>query len=243
MDLNFEEIRRIQRLEKNTPRLVEIDPEFYAHLSGYLKKKKDDYVHSLKSSSAISLEDARDFENMNRLVNDIYERREKKVILRAIRASRTGEVDNSHMTVFEEKMFKDVVSVLEKYKKVINDIFDGNGSSSSLAKKAGKSMKSRGKALSKGNEAGEDKKSGNDKTGVVEDVAEDAKTERQENDLSAGDPDKEGLNIVSVRIIKDMPGFIGPDKVSYGPFEVDQYVELPKHIVDLLVKRNVAEID
>ncbi|MCK4884132.1 MAG: DNA replication complex GINS family protein [Candidatus Diapherotrites archaeon] len=231
MDLNFEEIRRIQRLEKNTPQLVEIDPEFYVHLSGYLKKKKEDYVKSLKGSSKISLEDARDFENMNRLVNDIYERREKKIIIRAIRASRTNEVDKSHMTFFEEEMFNEVVSVLEKYKKVINDIFDGNGhSSTSIVNKKSKSSKSK---KSKEKASGEEKDA---KSGVQ------STTESKENDLDA-EFDGEGLNIVNVRITKDMPSFIGPDKVNYGPFEIDQYVELPKHIVDLLIKRNIAELD
>ncbi|MCX8158239.1 MAG: hypothetical protein N3D73_01080 [Candidatus Diapherotrites archaeon] len=56
---------------------------------------------------------------------------------------------------------------------------------------------------------------------------------------------KEGqkdLNIVYVKILSDIPSFIGADMKTYGPFKKDQEISLPYEIAKLLIKKNVAKM-
>ena len=41
MELSYDEIRRIHRLEKNTSRLVEVEPDFYNQLRAFVKQEKE----------------------------------------------------------------------------------------------------------------------------------------------------------------------------------------------------------
>lgn len=50
------------------------------------------------------------------------------------------------------------------------------------------------------------------------------------------------LNIVMVRILKDIPRFVGSDLNEYGPYEPNQIVKLPKKEAEFLVSKNLAEV-
>ena len=45
----------------------------------------------------------------------------------------------------------------------------------------------------------------------------------------------------SIRILMDLPQFVGSDNASYGPYARGQEVELPEKIAAFLYKRNAAE--
>ena len=68
MDLSFDEIRRIHRLEKNTSQLVEVEKEFYNELHAFLQKEKQAYLESLKD---FSVSDTRRFSNLKKMVEEI----------------------------------------------------------------------------------------------------------------------------------------------------------------------------
>ncbi len=48
------------------------------------------------------------------------------------------------------------------------------------------------------------------------------------------------LNKVSLRILKDVPSFVGADMKEYGPFSKDDSVELPEKVAKLLLSRKIA---
>ncbi len=49
------------------------------------------------------------------------------------------------------------------------------------------------------------------------------------------------LNKVSLRILKDIPSFVGADMKEYGPFSKNGVAELPEKVAKLLVSRKIAE--
>jgi len=54
--------------------------------------------------------------------------------------------------------------------------------------------------------------------------------------------DKKDLNIVMVRILKNIPRFVGSDLNEYGPYEPNQIVKLPKKEAEFFVSKNLAEV-
>jgi DNA replication factor GINS len=50
------------------------------------------------------------------------------------------------------------------------------------------------------------------------------------------------FNLVRVRILTDIPLFVGPDLKEYGPFRAGEEVPLPKEVADILVKKGQAEV-
>ncbi|NPA86888.1 MAG: DNA replication complex GINS family protein [Candidatus Diapherotrites archaeon] len=50
------------------------------------------------------------------------------------------------------------------------------------------------------------------------------------------------FNLVHVRILTDIPVFVGPDLREYGPFRAGEEVPLPKEVADVLVKKGQAEV-
>lgn len=53
---------------------------------------------------------------------------------------------------------------------------------------------------------------------------------------------KEEHKIVLIRILKDVPRFVGTDSKEYGPFTKNDMVKLPEAEANILLKRNLAEV-
>ncbi len=50
------------------------------------------------------------------------------------------------------------------------------------------------------------------------------------------------LNLVRVRILTDIPVFVGPDLKEYGPFRAGEEVPLPRQVAEILSKKGQAEV-
>lgn len=134
MELSYEEIRRIHRLEKNSARLVEVDQEFYSELTDFLSDEKKSYLDSLRDLSSSK---ARDFTNLKKMVEEIFALRSKKILSRALIASRTGEASEDHMATQEKQMFRSLLSTLKKHSSILEEIFVGKQDSKKALNKVG----------------------------------------------------------------------------------------------------------
>lgn len=114
MELSFDEIRRIHRLEKNTSRLVEVDPDFFSALADFALKQRG------KKGAA---------EGLRQMVEEILALREKKILNLALMALRTGEASEEHMALQEKKMFSAVLSELRGHAGMLDKIFPEQDSS------------------------------------------------------------------------------------------------------------------
>jgi len=183
MELSYDEIRRIYRLEKSTSRLVEVGESFYNQLNDFVKKEKENYIKSLKE---FSLEEARDFANLKKMIEEIFSIRERKILSLALIASRTNEQDSGHMALQEKIIFNEILAILQRQRKMFSEIFSANGNNE---------LKGRAKEL----------------------------------------------ETISVRILKEVPAFMGTDMKEYGPFEKDQVVDLPFKVAKLFLERKLGE--
>lgn len=98
--ITFELIRKIQREEQRSPKLSRIPDDFYKAVLAYIQQKRQ-----------IAKEDRRnvlEVKSIERLVEDIFDRRERKVVNAAVNAARTN-IQPENMAE-EEKDFFDLVA-------------------------------------------------------------------------------------------------------------------------------------
>lgn len=112
MRIDYDELRRIHRLEKNTSKLVEVEDDFIDSLRAFVEEEKKKYLASLKNFSA---SDAREFTNLKRVVEEIFIMREKKILNKALISSHTKEIDGEKMDRQEKETFKKLLRVLEDH--------------------------------------------------------------------------------------------------------------------------------
>ncbi|MFH1256079.1 MAG: hypothetical protein V1494_02190 [Candidatus Diapherotrites archaeon] len=124
MQLSYDEIRRIHRLEKSSSRLVEVEPSFYNDLNSFLDAEKKDYLDSLKD---FSVSKARDFANLKKMIEEIFSMRQKKLLSKAISAARSDETKEEAIAAQEKELLGKVVEVLEKHNALLEGMFDANG--------------------------------------------------------------------------------------------------------------------
>lgn len=108
--ITFELIRKIQREEQRTPKLTELPEGFYKNVKSYLERKK----------SATNRKVVLEAKNVERLVEDIFNRRERKVFNLSIITARTG-IPPENLTEEENGFFESIVTMLKKRR---SDIID-----------------------------------------------------------------------------------------------------------------------
>ena len=120
MELSYDEVRRVHRLEKSTVKLVEVDETFYSDLQEFLIKEKHEYLESLRDFSTSK---ARDFTNLKKMVEEIFSLRTKKLLGSALVASRTNDANEDHMAMQEKKVFREILGLLERHNKLLDSVF------------------------------------------------------------------------------------------------------------------------
>ncbi|MFH0817201.1 MAG: hypothetical protein V1909_01055 [Candidatus Micrarchaeota archaeon] len=106
-ELTYDELRRLQRKEMTSAALVPLPDDFYRETEALLTK------HEGKLRESFSLDLAREYENTLKIIRDIYSRREGKILLRAMRVSRTGE-EIDGLASEEKALLSSVVTLLDK---------------------------------------------------------------------------------------------------------------------------------
>ncbi len=99
--ITFELIRRIQREEQRSPKLTKIPENFYTAVLAYIQQKK-------QLTEKEDRKNVLEIKNIERLIEDIFDRRERKVVNAAVNAARTN-IQPENM-VEEEKDFFDLVT-------------------------------------------------------------------------------------------------------------------------------------
>ncbi len=120
MKIDFDELRRIHRLEKNTSKLVQVEEDFIDSLTEFVEEEKKNYLESLKSFSS---SDSRSFTNLKRIVEEIFLLREKKILNKALISSHTKEIDFENMAIQEKDFFKKLVNLMDSYSSCCTSLF------------------------------------------------------------------------------------------------------------------------
>jgi DNA replication factor GINS len=172
-ELSYDELRKIQARERASPVLQSIPEGFYASVMKLISKKNE----GLKSS--FSLTEAREYESILKVAEDIHERRMQKIVLRAMKSG--GGQEEIALTGEEAELFEKISKAVSEDREGFNGMIGGKES-----------------------KAGEER-------------------------------------IKRIKILKNLPKFVGTDLKVYGPFKEGEMIELPEKEAQLLVNRGIAE--
>lgn len=118
--MDFEELRRIYRQEKNTSQLTNVSDDFFLELKAFIAEKRKQYLESLKNGS---LDSVQDISNIERMARSILQMREKKVVRGALHASFGGEQNLENLCKQEKILFENLLKAFNSHKKEIEKLF------------------------------------------------------------------------------------------------------------------------
>ena len=118
--ITYETLFELLKRERERTDLQKLEPTFFSDAIHYIKEKKK--ILEDKSDSAFASEERkkteRQLENIYKIIKELYERREKKIISLALDKSRTkSNLIDTKALLKEEKVFFDaVISLLDNYR-------------------------------------------------------------------------------------------------------------------------------
>lgn len=105
--ITFELIRRIQREEQKLPKLTKLPENFYLNVNSYLQQKRK--IAETKEDRKGELES----KNIERLIEDIFNRRERKILNQALIAARTN-IPPENLTDEEKEFFDGLIAIIKE---------------------------------------------------------------------------------------------------------------------------------
>lgn len=124
--MDAEALRDLQRREKMSPYLQELDKDFYRDLRKHLGRVLRDIKSERGDTSKLALRLV-EYENLKNIVNDLYETRERKIVSSALYYVKSGdELDTKNLTREEEEVLRGIVGLLrERRRKVLEKVLGG----------------------------------------------------------------------------------------------------------------------
>lgn len=116
-EINYKTLRKIQQSEKNSPILTELKSNFYFELSDYLENLKKRLENESSSQKQALLKE--EIKNTLNIATNIYEQREKKILLVAISKARGGNPDIKNMADVEKDLFENILDNMINLRKKI----------------------------------------------------------------------------------------------------------------------------
>lgn len=236
--ITYETFRKFQRKERESENLQELPEDFFKSCAEWIKRKARAYEETK------DLMIQREIENVLGIIKDILDRRERKLLLLAMHTVRSNVVPKN-LHPYEEECFDKVVESLRGMRERILKVIKGE-SEETEEKEEGQKASSTEKPPEKKEEP--EKKEVEAKE--IKDFVEEGSAPENEEGEEAGAEVKEEGNepkIVEppgcklVKILSEVPKFLGVDGREYGPFKPNDIVTLEKEVAEILVKGNKAE--
>jgi len=118
-EINYEKISQINKKERKSSKLVNIDPQFYLVIITHLKKLQEKYnkkyLESPTSTEALLLNN--EICKLDNMVKEIYTRRERKIILTALDTNSTPNF--RQMLEHEQRLYQNITKILNDYREEV----------------------------------------------------------------------------------------------------------------------------
>lgn len=123
ISITYDTLYEILRLEKTRKEIQELDKNFFKNLLSYIQEKQEILDVQQKQNNIFSREfekTQKQIQNIKKMIRELYERRESKIIQLALYSSRTQEKPDHSNLLQEEKEFLTATSyAFNKYRKDI----------------------------------------------------------------------------------------------------------------------------
>ena len=237
VNITYETLFELMRREKMREDLQEISPSFFDDVLEYLIEKQkifDETKHKMDLFSSQEREKTiTQIKNIHRILRELYERREFKVLLMAVNKSRTGSslINTDHMLREEILLFERLVSELSIFRTGILENILALRQPSLIEHE----LKQPTPISPSFDVPTVD--------AAPEPTPESAVTSQDSSIIQEGQEpttNNQPPKIKKVKILEDVPKFIGPELDSYGPYAKDRTIDIPAEIARLLINKGSA---
>ena len=121
--ITYETLFELLKRERERTDLQKLEPTFFSDTIAYIKDKKK--ILEAKNDSVFAIEERkkteRQLENIYKILKELYERREKKIISIALDKSRTKSnlIDTTALLKEEKAVFEALAGLLDTYREAI----------------------------------------------------------------------------------------------------------------------------
>ena len=118
-ELNYKTLRKIQQIEEKTPALSKINPELYINFSDYIKILNLRFKNEINEQKKIILKN--EINNTKKIIKNIYEQREKKILIAIMTKVRGGEPNLKNLVNTEKILFESILEIVIRKRQQIMD--------------------------------------------------------------------------------------------------------------------------
>jgi DNA replication initiation complex subunit (GINS family) len=247
--ITFESIFDLVRKEKGNDVLQPLPQEIYEQIVNYLKTKIKQYEDAkTQGVAAAELEKIKtQIVSARKLIKELYERRERKILLLATDRSRTGSAlpDEKSLLDEEKRMFDQACEILDSYRKGIllklvnaKMPFSGNDPPAAAAPSLQQHEPRMHQEAMHEAKIAQSIKTDQPNASANEDAPSAAKAEYK---LPDGIVSVEPEELSLIRFTGFVPKFLGKKMELFGPYEPGDMANLDKDIAEILIKRGRAE--
>jgi DNA replication initiation complex subunit (GINS family) len=235
--ITLESLYDILRNEKKKEDLQKLSPTFFIDVVSYLREKKALLGEQTQSREIFAVTEREKLEyelrSIKRILKEIYEKREKKIIDITLNKNRTGSdiIDTSSMLREEKEYYEHLLFLFDTYRQgVLLKLFSGevpfiekiqNPLSMQPISHLQESLDSPVEEGSEGEE-NQSKNSFSEFEGV----------EKKVEDTPL---------MTTIKFLRAVPRFIWKDMKEYGPYGEGEETEIFEEVADLLVRKGRAQ--
>jgi len=260
--ITYETLFELSRLEKGREELQKISPSFFSEVIVYLEgkrrtfdsKEKPEFLFAADDKDKIRIE----LDNIKKILKDLYDRREKKIVSMALNKAKTGVmlINTANMLPSERMMFDSVNSTLFEFRRntlfklvcgetpdmtTLPDNVISKINSISPVQTANVQDDSQQAAMLEAEQAVSRTMSGSEDDDS-DSISFRRLEEPKELKISPGLSDSSAASR-KVRFLAPIEEIVGPDLQIYGPYDEGAIISLPSELARVLVeKRQVEEI-
>jgi|TARA_B100002003_G_C14089281_1_gene523934 DNA replication initiation complex subunit (GINS family) len=237
--ISYDTLFEILRNEKTKEDLQKLGDSFFNDVVNYLNDKQTELDENSNQKELFENDERekkiQQVANVKKIIKDIYERREKKIMNMALNKSRfsASMIDTSSLLDQEKMFYETLIKLFEGQRenilaKLINGVVPG---AVSLHFKEGDAS--------------------TEASVVNESESSEAEKKIDENNSESNEVKEESSPVVEetnvdkpaklIRFLTAVPQFMGIDMLEYGPYDEEDVSKLPGEIANLLIEKERAE--
>jgi DNA replication initiation complex subunit (GINS family) len=237
INITYETLFELLRREKNRDELQSLSPSFYHDVVEYLTTKNSLMQKKRAGLEDYSSEESRmlliQIDNTSKIIRELYERRERKIILMAMNKARTGSniIDTTSLLDEEKHFYDDILELMLRYRRgVLTSLINARLPDLFFAPSAQDLGRS---------DLGRSGQHVHEQALRVLAGAESSSMGSTEADSGTFAEVEERMKVI--RFLHSVPKFVGKELETYGPFEQEDVASLPQDIAKVLISKGRAE--
>lgn len=250
--ITYETLFDLLRKEKSQADLQELPKDFYGQAVAYLRQKERDVQQAGGFSSPTAQKVLLQFKNVQKILRELYERRERKIIEMALNRARSERniIDTSLLLPEEQPFFEACASLLKETKgRILEPLLRGEAPAGTRVPEAESSKLTAEPVVANKEGAHEDGAKGgqasmrNADEATTHPIPDEATTHPvPEQKRATASPDIAARESCTVRFLVPVPKFLGLQGEVHGPFKPGDTATLPGKIAAVLLKKKRVEL-